>query len=163
MLNFVPQSNKFDTLRTFVKKGYSFTASGLNAFFKMLLLEQILKTKKVVFITATEQSALRYKNDIEKLTGIESVIFPYQDISMYDEVQPNQYKYFEQINIISSLRGDNVDKTIQPDIVRSQSLAHDTKNDTDSLDCFVAGAPRNDAELIVLLPISFKSAYSSKF
>ena len=102
MLNFIPQSqsDNFDTLRTFVKKGYSFTASGLNAFFKMLLLEQILKTKKVVFITATEQSALRYKNDIEKMAKIDSVIFPYQDISMYDEVQPNQYKYFEQINII---------------------------------------------------------------
>ncbi len=110
MLNFIDksQSDNFAKLGSYIKRGYSFTASGINSFYKMLLLLQILQNKKVLFITSTEQNALRYKNDIEKISKISPVIFPYQDISMYDEVAPNLYKYFEQINIIENLKDEKL-------------------------------------------------------
>ena len=92
-----------EKLFAFLKKNCSFSVSGLTSFLRLLLLAQISSEKRTVFITATEQNALKYKHDLEKFFEIESTIFPYQDISIYDGVEPNLYKYARQTEILSNL------------------------------------------------------------
>ena len=46
----------------FLKKNNSFTISGLTSFLRLLLLAEISKEKTAVFVTSTEQSALKYKH-----------------------------------------------------------------------------------------------------
>ena len=88
----------------FLKKNNSFTISGLTSFLRLLLLAEISKEKTSVFVTSTEQSALKYKHDLEKLFDIQSEIFPYQDISIYDGVAQNLYRYARQIEILQNIK-----------------------------------------------------------
>ena len=97
-----------EKLFAFLKKNYSFSISGLTSFLRLLLLAQVFSQKRTVFITNTEQSALKYKHDLEKFFDIESTIFPYQDISVYDGVEPNLYKYAKQTEILSNLENINL-------------------------------------------------------
>ncbi len=92
-----------EKLFAFLKKNCSFSVSGLTSFLRLFLLAQISSEKRTVFITNTEQNALKYKHDLEKFFEIESTIFPYQDISIYDGVEPNLYKYARQTEILSNL------------------------------------------------------------
>lgn len=101
-----------EKLFAFLKKNYSFSISGLTSFLRLLLLAQVFSQKRTVFITNTEQSALKYKHDLEKFFDIESTIFPYQDISVYDGVEPNLYKYARQTEILSNL--ENIKLLIVP-------------------------------------------------
>ena len=96
----------------FLKKQTSFTVSGLTSFLRLLLLAEISKNKKSLFITSTEQSALKYKHDLEKLFNIQAEIFPYQDISIYDGVAQNLYRYARQIEILNNI--DNIQLLIVP-------------------------------------------------
>ena len=105
-----------EKLFAFLKKNRSFTLSGLTSFLRLLLVAQINKEKKVIFITNTEQNALKYKHDLEKLLSIESEIFPYQDVSIYDGVSQNLYRYAKQLEIIENA------KNIQILIVPVKSL-----------------------------------------
>ena len=89
-----------EKLFAFLKKNRSFTLSGLTSFLRLILLAQISTEKRTVFITNSEQSALKYKHDLEKLFGIEAEIFPYQDISIYDGVCSNLYRYSKQLEIL---------------------------------------------------------------
>ena len=92
----------FDSFNKNIKKGKSFTITGLTTFSRLLLLKYIkqLSDKKILFITSTEQSALRYSADLERLFDIECVTFPYQNISPYELLQPNLYDYQKQIEIL---------------------------------------------------------------
>ena len=87
----------------------SFYVSGLTSFAKLLLLDKIkdLSKKKVLFVTASEQYALRYQNDLAKAFSVEAKILPYQSVSMYEEINSNKYDYAEQLNILQT----------QPDVV----------------------------------------------
>ena len=105
-----------EKLFAFLKKNRSFTLSGLTSFLRLLLVAQINKEKRVIFITNTEQNALKYKHDLEKLLSIESEIFPYQDVSIYDGVSQNLYRYAKQLEIIENA------KNIQILIVPVKSL-----------------------------------------
>lgn len=96
----------------FLKKNSSFSVTGLTSFLRLLLLAQISSEKRTVFITNTEQSAFKYKHDLEKLFNIESTIFPYQDISVYDGVSPNLYRYAQQVEILQNL--ENIPLLIVP-------------------------------------------------
>ena len=93
-----------EKILAFLKKNNSFTISGLTSFLRLLLLAEISKEKTVVFVTSTEQSALKYKHDLEKLFDIQSEIFPYQDISVYDGVSQNLYRYAQQIKILQNIK-----------------------------------------------------------
>ena len=66
--------------------------------------------KKILFITSTEQNALKYKNDLLKIFEVEAEILPFQNISMYETINSNKYDYAEQVKI---LRG-NPDIVITP-------------------------------------------------
>ena len=59
----------FDHLIRNIRKEKSFTLTGLTTFSRLLLLDYICKLsdKKVLFVTSTEQSALKYSADLERL------------------------------------------------------------------------------------------------
>ena len=84
------------------KKKTSFVMSGLTNCSKLFLLQQFLnlQDKNILFITDTEQNALKYQNDLKNLFEFEPVIFPYQDGSIYDTNSKNLYKYARQIHIL---------------------------------------------------------------
>ena len=91
-----------------MKKKCSFTLSGLTAFLRLLLLADISKEKKIIFVVNSEQTALKYKHDLEKLFDIKSEIFPYQDVSLYDGVSQNLYRYAKQMEILQNIENINV-------------------------------------------------------
>ena len=97
-----------EKINAFLRKKCTFTLTGLTSFLRLLLLAQISQEKKSVFIVNTEQNALKYKHDLEKLFKIDSEIFPYQDISIYDDVSPNLYRYSKQIEIIQNISKTNI-------------------------------------------------------
>jgi len=81
---------------------WSFAITGLTSVLRLFLLNQIHDVigKKVLFITSGEQSALKYRNDLLKGFGIDSEILPYQNVSMYENVNLNFYDYSRQIDIL---------------------------------------------------------------
>ena len=95
-------SSFFDALAGNIKRGKSFTLTGLTTFSRLLLLKYIrqLSNKKILFITSTEQSALRYSADLERLFELEASTLPYQNISPYEVVQENFYDYQKQISVL---------------------------------------------------------------
>lgn len=110
MLNYINSQNylNIEKLQAFLKKNSSFSVTGLTAFLRLFLLAEISCSKKIIFVTNTEQNALKYKHDLEKLFDIKAKIFPYQDISPYDGVSSNLYKYSQQIFIIKNLYEENI-------------------------------------------------------
>ena len=102
-------SSFFNSFVRNLKLGKSFTFTGLTVFSRLLLIKYIkkLSNKKILFITSTEQSALRYSADLERLFELEAVTLPYQNVSPYEMVNPNLYDYQKQISILLN----------QPDIV----------------------------------------------
>ena len=58
--------------------------------------------KKILFITSTEQAALRYSTDLERLFNINADILPYQNTSPYETLIGNLYDYQKQINVLRS-------------------------------------------------------------
>ncbi len=92
----------FDAFVRNIKKGKSFTFTGLTSVSRLLLLKYIKKLsgKKVLFITSTEQSSLKYASDIEQIFGLEALTIPYQSVSAYETTYSNLYDYQKQINII---------------------------------------------------------------
>lgn len=106
----------FNKILRLINTDKSFAVSGLTNVLKIILLGQIskIKGKKILFITDSEQNALKYKNDLDKFSDINSQIFTYQDGSMYDANVRNLYKYSEQLNILSSLNSSSYDILISP-------------------------------------------------
>ena len=97
-----------EKIHAFLKKKCSFTLSGLTAFLRLLLLADISKEKKIIFVVNSEQTALKYKHDLEKLFDIKSEIIPYQDVSLYDGVSQNLYRYAKQMEILQNIENINV-------------------------------------------------------
>lgn len=99
-----PENNENYTLfERFLAKSFSFAATGLTTILRLLLITKIRKItdKKVLFVTSTEQNALRYQNDLLKAFGEKSDLLPFQNISMYETVSPNRYDYAEQYRILN--------------------------------------------------------------
>lgn len=101
----IEQSSFFDKFVRNIKKGKSFTLTGLTIFSRLLLLKYIFKLsgKKVLFITSTEQSALKYSSDLERLFELTSETLPYQNTSPYEVVTGNLYDYARQVNTLLNL------------------------------------------------------------
>ena len=95
-------NENYSQFQYLVKSRYSFAVTGLITILRLFLLKQAQKIskKKVLFITSTEQNALKYQNDIKRAFDIESEILPFQNISMYETITPNGYEYAEQIRIL---------------------------------------------------------------
>ena len=98
-------SSIFDTLVKNISKQKSFTLTGLTTFSRLLLIKYIkqISNKKLLFITSTEQAALRYKTDLERIFNISSEILPYQNTSVYEAVQDNLYDYEKQVSVLRNL------------------------------------------------------------
>ena len=98
-----PENNEnYFLFERYVKKSVSFAVTGLTTLLRLLLVQKIRKIsdKKVLFVTSTEQNALRYQNDLYKAFGIQASLIPFQNISMYETVQPNRYDYADQVRIL---------------------------------------------------------------
>ena len=95
-------SGLFSEFESYIRSSYSFCVTGLTTFLRLLSLKKTLdySKKKVLFVTSTEQAALRYQKDLEILFGINSEIFPYMGNSLYDSVNVNKYDYAKQISIL---------------------------------------------------------------
>ena len=95
-------SSFYDKFVRNIKTQKSFTLTGLTTFSRLLLVKYIKKisNKKILFITSTEQSALRYSTDFEKIWDIKSSIFPYQNTSPYETMLGNIYDYQKQVDIL---------------------------------------------------------------
>ena len=98
----VENSEIFNEFESFIKLSKSFCVTGLTSFLRMLAIKKILdcSKKKVLFITSTEQTALRYQNDLESFFNISSEVMPYQNSSVYEPVNINLYDYAKQVNIL---------------------------------------------------------------
>ena len=93
---------KFDKLKNMLLKSKSFVVSGLTSIFRLILLNKIheYSNKKILFITSSEQNALKLQTDYQKLFGAETAFLPFQSISPYETVNSNKYEYSEQIEIL---------------------------------------------------------------
>ena len=93
-----------EKINALLQKRVSFALSGITNCAKLLLLAQLrLKNKKkIIFVTETEQSALKFQNDLKNFFEEEVEIFPYQDGSIYDTNTKNLYKYARQIQILQT-------------------------------------------------------------
>ena len=99
-----PENNEnYALFERFLAKSCSFAVTGLTTILRLLLVTKIRKItgKKVLFVTSTEQSALKYQNDLLKAFGEKSDLMPFQNISMYESVSPNRYDYAEQYRILT--------------------------------------------------------------
>ncbi|MBO6088218.1 transcription-repair coupling factor [bacterium] len=99
----IPENNiNYSRFEKNLVKGVLFAVTGLTSLLRLLLIKQIKKitNKKVLFITSTEQNALKYQNDLSEGFGENAEILPFQDISMYETVSPNLYDYAEQVRIL---------------------------------------------------------------
>ncbi len=98
-----PENNQnYSLFETYLAKSFSFAITGLTTILRLLLICKIKKItdKKILFITSTEQNALKYQNNLEKAFGEKSDLIPFQNISVYEGVMPNLYDYAEQVRIL---------------------------------------------------------------
>lgn len=98
--NDIPYS--YERFRARLKEGESFAVTGLTTFLRLFLLSKI-KTyakKKVLMVTSTEQTALKYQSDLKTIFDLDAEIMPFQDVSMYETVSPNLYDYARQVEIL---------------------------------------------------------------
>ena len=95
-------NENYQLFKDYVKARMSFAVTGLVTILRMLLVEKAheISKKKILFITSTEQNALRYQNDFKKAFGVETSLLPFQNISMYESVDANVYDYAEQVKIL---------------------------------------------------------------
>lgn len=102
MLMRIEKSGIFDEFDALVRRSQSFCVTGLTTFLRLLSLKKIqdVSKKKILFITSTEQYALRYQNDLDSLFGIQAEILPYQNASVYESVNINKYDYAKQISLL---------------------------------------------------------------
>ncbi len=103
-----------EKISALIKKKCSFAISGITNCAKLVILSRLLVkySQKIVFITETEQNALKFQNDIKNLTGKQAVVFPYQDGSIYDTNSKNLYKYAKQTEILNN--SENYEMIIVP-------------------------------------------------
>jgi len=96
-------SRNYEDFRIKVKKEQSFAVTGLTSILRIFLLSKIksCSKKKILFITSTEQNALKYQSALLSDLGIKSEILPFQNISMYETISPNLYDYARQIGVLT--------------------------------------------------------------
>ena len=94
----------YERFRARLKDGESFAVTGLTTFLRLYLLSKIKNytKKKVLMITSTEQSALKYQSDLKTIFDLDTEIMPFQDVSPYETVNPNLYDYAKQIELLLS-------------------------------------------------------------
>lgn len=94
-------------IKALTESGKSYAISCISSLGKIFLINMISKYKKILLIVDTEQTALKYKNDLNRLFGQKAVIFPYQESVLYDANIPDIYKYTEQFSILNNFSDKN--------------------------------------------------------
>ncbi len=104
MLNFDFDNKNFSRMKRALAASKSFAITGLTSFLRLFLVQKIkeFSNKKVIFITANEQTALKYQNDLKNAFEIDAEVFPYQSSSMYESISANLYDYAKQIELLNS-------------------------------------------------------------
>ncbi len=94
----------FSHLKRNLNQSKSFVITGLTSFLRIFLVQKIkeISGKKILFVTASEQNALKYQNDLKLAFDSDSLILPYQNTSLYETVSTNLYDYAKQIEILNS-------------------------------------------------------------
>lgn len=97
-------SESYEDFRAKVKQGKTFAVTGLTSILRLFLLTKIKEysKKKILFITSTEQNALKYQSDLISAFNINAEVMPFQNISMYETISPNLYDYAQQLKILNS-------------------------------------------------------------
>ena len=92
IFNFIKSEKKFNKL----------ILTSINDVTKVILLNEFFKLgKKIVFITNDNNRVLKFNHDLMNLNlKIKPQIFPFQDVSPYEVINHNLYKYKDQVNII---------------------------------------------------------------
>ena len=98
-------SENYEDFRIKVKRNKSFAVTGLTSVLRLFLVQKtkFYSQKKILFITSTEQNALKYQSDLLNAFNIQSAVMPFQNISMYETVSPNLYDYARQVKILQTL------------------------------------------------------------
>lgn len=105
MLNINFENNKnFPRIKRNLLNFKSFVITGLTLFLRLLLVQKMNKisNKSILFITASEQNALKYQSDFKTAFDINAEIFPYQNVSLYESISPNLYDYTKQIELLET-------------------------------------------------------------
>lgn len=105
MLNINFETNKnFPHFKRNLSMSKSFVITGLTSFLRLLLVQKIgeISNQNILFVTASEQNALKYQNDLKTAFDIDAEVLPYQNVSLYESVSPNLYDYAKQIEILDS-------------------------------------------------------------
>ncbi|MBR1775678.1 transcription-repair coupling factor [bacterium] len=99
----------FDKFAHNIKNLKSFTFTGLTSFARLLILKYIeqISGRKILLLTSTEQSALKYSADLNRIFDISAETIPYQNVSPYETIYQNLYDYQKQISCLMT----------QPDVV----------------------------------------------
>ncbi len=100
----IPENNEnYALFERYLARSFSFAITGLTTILRLFLITKIKKIsdKKILFITSSEQNALKYQNDLQKAFAEKSDLLPFQNISMYESISPNRYDYAEQIRILN--------------------------------------------------------------
>lgn len=95
-------------IKALTTSGKSFTLSCVSQIGKLFFVNTISKFKKIFLVVDTEQTALRYKNDLDLLFGQKAVVFPYQESGLYYANIPNIYKYAEQISVLQHFSDEKI-------------------------------------------------------
>ena len=84
-------SENYEDFRLKVKQGKSFAITGLTSILRLFFISKIktYSAKKVLFITSTEQNALKYQSDLLNAFNIQSIVMPFQNISTNETVSLN--------------------------------------------------------------------------
>ncbi len=103
-------SKEFAEIKRYFSKGKSFAVSGTTNVLKILLLAQMADSlnKKLLFITDSEQTSIKFKNDLNNFLDVEASIFPYQEGFMYEGNPQNLYTYQKQLETISNLNESKI-------------------------------------------------------
>ena len=146
----------FDDFQRKINKNKSFTLTGLTSFSRLLLLKYIkeISNKKILFVTSTEQLALRYKTDLERIFDINSSMLPYQNISCYEVVQNNLYDYEKQISVLRS----NPDVVIAPCKVLTEKFPNKKFFEENSLNLKIGDSIEQRELLKQLVKLGYKRA-----
>ncbi len=105
MLNInIDNCKNFSRLKRNLLINKSFTITGLTSFLRLFILNFVSKisNKNILFITSTEQNALKYQNDLITAFELYSEILPFQNVSLYETITPNLYDYAKQLKILNS-------------------------------------------------------------
>ena len=85
-------SENFLQIKSNIKNNKSFVVTGITSFFKLILINRIKKytDKKILFVTSTEQSALKYQNDYNQVFDTYVELLPFQSVSCYEGIFSNK-------------------------------------------------------------------------